>query len=1044
MNEIFNEDFQRSLELLPQVFELSLDKQACAIRDDTCVEKLMSWFEKSLKDRDKLCQILKSQTWQILQGFSVIEEGCHPSGICISLKLLSCLAKSFNKFIKAGDFLDVAKKDLDWKPFWMSTSLPEDETRARQSWTNKLSEKPTHDDERQFCGKKSSDEILKDLLDFGTYLLVNMHILLGDVDAGVKYLWSLTAIELLDMPKWIPVLEKGGMLLKACEFLEDESMFVVKTAEKFLSKVILMTVIKTFLERNPIHANDRLSVEIDESSDKSCDLDEQGVKKCEASSSSAAYNDTQRGLKRKLDERNEGRPSKLRLQTGKDQDSEREIDSLLDRWGETVLNVISIDTLCIRGEELEDNRDLVDVDLKVIGVLTCLLRMSPVTATIWFEKKNITKICCSLLKRRSLSVPEAKAITELIHLQLNNLARLPNILTDECYILIKSVDGVVRTLIKDRSNWRNAFQMMTPLLGLCTRVHRNECSSRDVKQLAVSLTRDMVLSLKLPSDDSDVDGFIFGGRTKQDLHSVKRCAMNFIEEIIQENSWCLVEELTSEALTAIQFVLGWIPSQNCSKSLVDRLSVQTLNTLDALLKKTPEGAKNHLHPIMHQGLELITSSDCSNMVLNKGLQVLKTFVLLYERGDAIKDPLMEKAKDVLEKQLMSLHWEARDSAVKFIGTLTENQNDSVNSWLLKTKLHHYIWDKLEDEESYVREAALNALSTLMSNQTCLNDLMENKNLEKIDIARKVTLVIMTDSGGFARRAAMSLYCTWIKKEGWIRFSVLSHQESDKDWRVTLVDQCSTIAEVVFLAVVTATRDFDWEVKLSALEFWGEFYTAIVPGLQLTSGLTTKTDCGKGETIPVEHIRESVHIVDGNQSTSVTPNNGPLKDSSNTPEYAAVFEMETGLGDGNYPCKLDSKVDQVLCCHGESKDNVVLEKLSWIKMLHNHTFFNLLLEKLSDEDTTVCERACEILSDIRRHLEELCEYISKGDSVKDSAIPSSEVEKLRKELKNLEGYGIEETYRGCLEASSEKMAPLLQEILYATDKVSNANQDIDCY
>lgn len=60
------------------------------------------------------------------------------------------------------------------------------------------------------------------------------------------------------------------------------------------------------------------------------------------------------------------------------------------------------------------------------------------------------------------------------------------------------------------------------------------CSSRDVKQLAVSLTRDMVLSLKLTSDDSDVDGFIFGGRTKQDLHSVKRCAMNFIEEIIQE------------------------------------------------------------------------------------------------------------------------------------------------------------------------------------------------------------------------------------------------------------------------------------------------------------------------------------------------------------------------------------------------------------------------------------------------------------------------------------------------------------------------------
>lgn len=59
MNAVIEEDFQRSLELLPEVFDLLLERDGNEIQDDTFLEKFMSWLGESLEDRGMNCVLLE-------------------------------------------------------------------------------------------------------------------------------------------------------------------------------------------------------------------------------------------------------------------------------------------------------------------------------------------------------------------------------------------------------------------------------------------------------------------------------------------------------------------------------------------------------------------------------------------------------------------------------------------------------------------------------------------------------------------------------------------------------------------------------------------------------------------------------------------------------------------------------------------------------------------------------------------------------------------------------------------------------------------------
>lgn len=67
----------------------------------------------------------------------------------------------------------------------------------------------------------------------------------------------------------------------------------------------------------------------------------------------------------------------------------------------------------------------------------------------------------------------------------------------------------------------------------------------------------------------------------------------------------------------------------------------------------------------------------------------------------------------------------------FIHFKTIFVSDFVNDWLLRKNLHQEVWDKLDDNEDYVRQAAIKTLGILMANQNLLRDLMKKKNLKEV-------------------------------------------------------------------------------------------------------------------------------------------------------------------------------------------------------------------------------------------------------------------------------------------------------------------------
>lgn len=269
--------------------------------------------------------------------------------------------------------------------------------------------------------------------------------------------------------------------------------------------------------------------------------------------------------------------------------------------------------------------------------------------------------------------------------------------------------------------------------------------------------------------------------------------------------------------------------------------------------------------------------------------------------------------------------------------------------------------------------------------------------------------------------------------------------------IPTVKHCSTTGEAVFLAVTIATKDFDWEVKLSAMEFWCEFYLVVVPGLARTSD--TRIDDGNQDGVsgakgPQASAKSVVEI---DTSTIATSCKGMSNGLSGTPSYVATLHVET-----QRMADADTTVHQSLgniryhSCHGDQEDTYFMDNSSWTKLFQNHPFFNLLVEKLSDEDITVRKRACEILIGLRNHIVKLCmcnsgEDCSKNERVYSCDIPPEEIIKLQAELARLEGCDIDYVYKGCIEGSLQKMAPLLEEVVMsAAMKESTANHDMDCY
>ncbi|XP_064626054.1 BRCA1-associated ATM activator 1-like isoform X2 [Lineus longissimus] len=246
---------------------------------------------------------------------------------------------------------------------------------------------------------------------------------------------------------------------------------------------------------------------------------------------------------------------------------------------------------------------------------------------------------------------------------------------------------------------------------------------------------------------------------------------------------------------------------------------------------------------------------------------------------------------LMQKLMCDVRWEVRDSALTFVAGVCASNSEKVTDWILEHNFQQFVMDGIKDSDNYVRATALSSIQQMFS---CRQLWKTADQLEQlVDAAMEI---ITNDAEGFPRRSAMSLLC-YLVKAGSIPETVLPKTYS---------------------CVASARNDFDWEVKLHAIEFW----EGVIANTLLEGG---------------SHLRNGNDI----------------------PSYAqTLFQNSFTL-----TCAADNDCDGG--SEGTKRQKDYLEKLE--RLQSNHCLESLL-SSAGDYDQSVKLKACEVLLDLRTKCE----------------------------------------------------------------------------
>ncbi|KAF9909162.1 BRCA1-associated ATM activator 1 [Linnemannia zychae] len=161
----------------------------------------------------------------------------------------------------------------------------------------------------------------------------------------------------------------------------------------------------------------------------------------------------------------------------------------------------------------------------------------------------------------------------------------------------------------------------------------------------------------------------------------------------------------------------------------------------------------------------------------------------------------EDLANALGLKLYDMEWDVRDNVVEFIGNLFVSGGlDYGVEWALRNNQLEAIFQKLSDEEAYVRAASVHAFEIIMRDPRGWNGMCE-KNLEERLSAQLPSLI--RDSEAFVRRAVLeAMICLVSERESGI---------------ILMVNGTDLFVDAKFMSRLTLD-DSDWEVRIRACEF----------------------------------------------------------------------------------------------------------------------------------------------------------------------------------------------------------------------------------
>ncbi|XP_019718037.1 integrator complex assembly factor BRAT1 isoform X2 [Hippocampus comes] len=234
---------------------------------------------------------------------------------------------------------------------------------------------------------------------------------------------------------------------------------------------------------------------------------------------------------------------------------------------------------------------------------------------------------------------------------------------------------------------------------------------------------------------------------------------------------------------------------NCGK--VQKSALEAL----ASLSSSP-GADSTMNEVSEILVHYMSNPDSDPTVLQKSYKAFVQWTSVWTDLSFISQQLREDLFMGVEKRACDPRWEVRDSTIEFLGQLhCVPTRKSADSALLSERLTApLLREALQDSESYVRASAVSALARGF--RSFVPDGLQGTELsqEQTDTVGRLLKILCEDTEGFARRAVVRYFMTWL--------SSCSSPPSSPP---------SLLLESVRVVLSRGSLDLDWEVKVNTLE-----------------------------------------------------------------------------------------------------------------------------------------------------------------------------------------------------------------------------------
>ncbi|KAF8976827.1 BRCA1-associated ATM activator 1 [Entomortierella lignicola] len=259
-----------------------------------------------------------------------------------------------------------------------------------------------------------------------------------------------------------------------------------------------------------------------------------------------------------------------------------------------------------------------------------------------------------------------------------------------------------------------------------------------------------------------------------------------------------------EKSSAIDLVLSILFDQKlCSDQ---RVFKACLTTLPIVLKTKVQNGQlldeQHFTSAMTVILGLLRRSNIGSTSLRLILTAIREFFVDDILGKILsQEKIGSDLSNALDLKLYDMEWDVRDNVVEFIGALfADGGPDHGVSWALKHDLLESVFQKLSDEEAYVRAASVHALETVMRDSRGWKG-MCSKNLDERLSSQLPSLI--KDSEAFVRRAVLEAMICLASERG--------------SATIIMVHGTNLFQDADFMSRLTLD-DSDWEVRIRACEF----------------------------------------------------------------------------------------------------------------------------------------------------------------------------------------------------------------------------------